>query len=1080
MSYKEKNPEDDLFRNNTQFQNLGGLVCCTCSYCAEKSIPPQLKINNFRSLEPIINPVPYLLRLASNGDVFPVTDKQQIFQTQPVVRYFAENFIPSGEFTYNLDFDGYANGEAWYSPDLLKKHYIAKAISYLPFKNCSGVPTSLMKAHSNPDWYNNNVGVYYNQSSPPNIKAYGSSFLGSTAYYWLTPYITGDQFLYINQCNSVFGGSGREYNCYPYTGSKPLPQFVFPCDESALKYFCGEDNGDPIIPPTQPGYAGDYQTLINYIESHDFSVYGVKFENNCSNDFQPIASSIQGNQFGGFQFPFVHQYYEIDNDPYSRIINQIANIPDSPSVYLTYFSFDLQKNIFNISFTNPYVARFSIVSGFCNYASETTLPIDDNYYLAYTSYPFGQCAYVTKGPGQDYYQSTIYSQLFYQSGGALSLTYDNGDASISGINAGLAGGLNGFKNLNQGSMYSTTDENGLTTLIAKDVSFIGPDLVSQLYKKTEDRYYAWQYPTPGSLTKMPMGYLAKLSSGFKCDIELKFQSSPLCRMKDIPGYSAAYIPELSNSDSMYSLSSGYYSFYDSLFKRLNSVEEFKVKFENVKKYEQYNLSVFDIFNYFYSENQEDAVLELYTDPAFGSLSVNIGLVNFPTYANQGLTQYGDINDNIVFSPPDMNLENEFVINRKGLVPIYEEIQTPVIKKHISVVFGVDYEKFNEQYFGRIYSDDYEREEYKNCLIVSGDEEIWKTGNMVKIEIGSPVRNYYTQSNYATNKEQTYANSFLYEQKNNEYSEYDTIPKCFAPPVNAYKQKRFLYCIFVKRISDNTQNAGNILIRLADTYQKAIDNDYIVIDKYAKSRSAYGFALQVEFNYYKKDVSQYNAPYYSSFNYNDYAWQINPNFQKNGVSYYGEIIDPVQNIQMFLSVIKLKKITIGKMLCDLDYNNIEVISLHPLKIRFPNSIFVLDGIKNTIYGNEIISKKIKYSYQYPLFPNWTTDLYGISYGTFGFQCDIIFEENIRESGDNKHAYPVEFNEILDYKTFIQTSGIYNDTLMSAYRNPEKCTHIGKVIDRKDCNCPKKWIRQCEIHETTDWKKCMSCPNYQPED
>ena len=44
------------------------------------------------------------------------------------------------------------------------------------------------------------------------------------------------------------------------------------------------------------------------------------------------------------------------------------------------------------------------------------------------------------------------------------------------------------------------------------------------------------------------------------------------------------------------------------------------------------------------------------------------------------------------------------------------------------------------------------------------------------------------------------------------------------------------------------------------------------------------------------------------------------------------------------------------------------------------------------------------------------------------------------------------------------------------NPEQCEHIGKVIDRKNCNCPKQWVRLCDVHGKTDWKKCMQCKDF----
>ena len=94
--------------------------------------------------------------------------------------------------------------------------------------------------------------------------------------------------------------------------------------------------------------------------------------------------------------------------------------------------------------------------------------------------------------------------------------------------------------------------------------------------------------------------------------------------------------------------------------------------------------------------------------------------------------------------------------------------------------------------------------------------------------------------------------------------------------------------------------------------------------------------------------------------------------------------------------------------------------------------------------------------------------------FGFQCDVIIEEVVNEFIEE--ALPVEFNEILEGVQYIQTSNLMNSRKPIEMINPENCEHIGKVIDRKDCNCPKKWVRLCDVHGKTDWKKCMQCKDF----
>jgi hypothetical protein len=94
--------------------------------------------------------------------------------------------------------------------------------------------------------------------------------------------------------------------------------------------------------------------------------------------------------------------------------------------------------------------------------------------------------------------------------------------------------------------------------------------------------------------------------------------------------------------------------------------------------------------------------------------------------------------------------------------------------------------------------------------------------------------------------------------------------------------------------------------------------------------------------------------------------------------------------------------------------------------------------------------------------------------YGFMCDMVVEEVVDEFIES--ALPVEFNEILENVEYIQTSNLMNSRKPMEMINLENCEHIGKVIDRKDCNCPKKWVRLCDVHGKTDWKKCMQCKDF----
>ena len=146
-----------------------------------------------------------------------------------------------------------------------------------------------------------------------------------------------------------------------------------------------------------------------------------------------------------------------------------------------------------------------------------------------------------------------------------------------------------------------------------------------------------------------------------------------------------------------------------------------------------------------------------------------------------------------------------------------------------------------------------------------------------------------------------------------------------------------------------------------------------------------------------------------------------------------------------------------------YERIEIVSLSPMKFKYVKSNF------QSIYapGNPFYS----ISYSSPSSP--VVSSFYAERG-FGFQCDVTYEEVVDEF--IQESLPVEFNQILDNVQYIQTSNLMNSRKPMQMINPDKCEHIGKVIDRKECNCPKKWIRLCDIHGKTDWKNCMQCKDF----
>ena len=1068
MAYKETSPDHDLFKRNTSYENYGGILCCTCSYCVLRTQKPTLKFKNFRTRPPVIKPLT------------PETGNNPI-QTAPVlVEEFTNDIMASGEKVYDLDFDNIKYGsEYWQSPDLIKMQRYANQLIYYPFVNCTGVETQ--------GPYNVPGGTQSQASSAePNIGPYNSFLIAGTRDYSSN----SDIIWRVNACNYPY--TPHLWNLYagPYTGGSftittsvyqkvantlqfytNFTQTVSSCSESSYPYLRFPDGtvpwGEPEKPP-QPMFYGDYTNLVNYVNNHEFSLFGVKPGSGCENNIVYFANVMPYRDYYGYSFDFVYpQYYFYSSSMYNYSGGNASDYIKNGFVLAT-FNLFLGENTLNDNDTKGlfcylkclFKKTFKLEKTICPEWESVLSPIFWNGftsdYAIYQSEPLTVLVFY----GEDFVPETITDQCswsnylyvptyqyeypivqdYYLSKvSTINISYNNGNKTVLGANCNFDG-ANSIQSSGTiyaekvGAKYTKTAPNGNTTVVFKDVDFKGPYYLETIYETPIQRIIANDPFLAIKTQKLTKYYKARLYTGFRCDVEVNYQSQPLCKVKDIPS-------------------------------KMERIEEFKVKFQNIAPV-NYNFSQIDAAAYVLQNNQYMA-----NHPILSS-AVNISNVYYSMY-------------NYVYTPPDINQSNEVIINRKGLVKDIVEIEEPVDDYFSCRIIGKNY-KDNRGYYGRIYGNEYDNEEYRNCLLVKGDSSIWETKNEIEIKIGSPA-------------------------EWNALSNYNDIPPVFRPSSSNTNTSKKFYCIFVKQISDNTQNAGQTLIRLAQTEQKAEDNDYLIIDKYASGTNQYGFGLNVKYKRYYRDQSNDFAIGYNNFNINNYNWQSH-NGMNSRPSYdfnYSSFKNPSRQFgtgrSQFLTT-DFQSITLSPILkCDLDYNNIIVESFHPLRIRFKNSIFKFGPDKKDALSTGSYSFYYNYTYTTPFpyyypnyfpqpnngYPLYPFDPYygsGTAYGTYGFMCDIIFEENIRDEGDgdNIHSFPVEFNQIPQMDLYIQpevpyeSDGKYSDMLMSSYRNPEKCTHIGKVIDRKDCNCPKKWIRQCEIHETTDWKKCMSCPNYQPED
>ena len=463
---------------------------------------------------------------------------------------------------------------------------------------------------------------------------------------------------------------------------------------------------------------------------------------------------------------------------------------------------------------------------------------------------------------------------------------------------------------------------------------------------------------------------------------------------------------------------------------LKRVTQFKVNFENYQKPPQQNFVVND-----YTQEIVNATPDI---PA--------SFIN-----NNFSTTYYKSFDNIAFGIPNTNPNEYFYIRKQIQKPTFSYSYSA--HEDWSLVKNIQEIPPTFAYYaasaGRVYPDFGVPDRFKSCLLINGGEDVWATGNEITI--------------------------------------FDN--------VNTF------YSIYMEEIKDEKQTAGQSLIRIATTLQNANDGIYI---PNAGSTSTYNSSLTVKFLSTHKDLSKLDAPRYDGFDPNSLS-TANQNANDRGITYSvtGAFTTPVTqqiNIRMnpaiqvpsgghYFLPSTYPLINFGLLMNYQAYGNtstnpsyvdptaplstyidnqfvfydrLEVISLSPLILKYVNMKF---------FYNDAVDFK-QYNLQYTP-PNLTL-INANGYCFWGFQCDIIMEEVVDEFIEE--ALPVEFNQILENVEYIQTSNLMNSRMPMQMIDPEKCDHIGKVIDRKDCNCPKKWVRLCDVHGKTDWKKCMQCKDF----
>jgi hypothetical protein len=273
-----------------------------------------------------------------------------------------------------------------------------------------------------------------------------------------------------------------------------------------------------------------------------------------------------------------------------------------------------------------------------------------------------------------------------------------------------------------------------------------------------------------------------------------------------------------------------------------------------------------------------------------------------------------------------------------------------------------------------------------------------------------------------------------------------------------------YSIFMEEIQDVKQTAGQSLIRIADTLEDA--NNGVYIPNAGLSSDFRGKAISVTFLYGWKDATYENTPQYEeNFDPNELDFS-NFNATKLGASaieFGAFLVNTSGLIGINSGSFPFPNFYWPGISFSGYYDRLEIVSLSPLKIKYSGATFY--SYNSYLIGYTISGLVSPDNFHFPDFN---------ASRQYGFKCDVNIEEIVDEFVEE--ALPVEFNQILQNVEYIQTSNLIRSRKPMEMINPERCEHIGKVIDRKDCNCPKKWVRECDVHGKTDWKNCMQCKDF----
>ena len=975
------------------------------------------------------------------------------FYNADYLYYFDENNVPiqSDYYRWGVGFGGYFINTAYLSKNIA---FIIKDSQYEFSTKYSFGTQSILNNGITPN-LSRLIGQSYGYYISPvfiegtsHIDIFDLSNFKDEYFYWLDGF--GKRMDYINWISS--GGSSpcngtqlqniaatTAYNVTNYTTAKPYPSLVD---------------------------LGDYQTYLSYVNTHDFSHLGFKSDAGCANNIVKLITPVYFKSVDDYSFSYTYANYTKTNSVFG--ITDKFIIPDFqtwedclsygypatktlPAKTVQLKEMNSTDNIykggyvldkFQLNKDGTFNGTISITARSDFFATglesvwnlETLSVYSGTENCTYLSNRWNNNVVSTTNQFNNIPSHAVFDQTLIQENEFIKATpttyidysnqvgtgfYTNG--SFNDYSTGLP--VTYYEDVCKGYIQQP---NSVTTPLTLPVSYVAQKTDRTKITSTTDA----SGKTTTTIRNVLWAGKTLLTNTYTHN---SGSNRPNLASGKVPLTYDAILKGGFESDIIVSFQSKPICSIFNIVDELKRVTQFKVNFENYQKPPQQNFVVND-----YTQEIVNASPDI---PATSFISYNFSTTYYKSF------------DNIAFGIPNTNPDEYFYIQKK-IQPWDGFSSTNVdwsLVKNIQEI-SPTFAYYNAS-SGRVYPDFGVPDRFKSCLLINGDADVWETGNEVTFGLSPTV----------------------------------------------------YYSIYMEEIKDEKQNAGQSLIRIATTLQNA--NDGIYIPNVGLETQFKNKGLTVKFLSTHKDLSKLDAPRYDGFDPNSLS-TANQNANDRGIAYSvtGAFTTPITqeiNIRMnpliYQSEFYPQKYlpstyplinfgllmnyqAVGKNSESINkpydeqirplstyidnqfffYDRLEVISLSPLILKYVNMKF---------FYNDAVDVK-QYNLQYTP-PNLTL-INANGYCFWGFQCDIIMEEVVDEFIEE--ALPVEFNQILENVEYIQTSNLMNSRMPMQMIDPEKCDHIGKVIDRKDCNCPKKWVRLCDVHGKTDWKKCMQCKDF----